>query len=134
MREEVSIVIPNFNGRKYLEGCLKSLDRQKMKQFEVILVDNGSTDGSSQWALAQYPQIKIIQFSENTGFCKAVNEGIKAAETPYVLLCSALVKPHAMFCIQVCSSPAQEGCGAVGVGLEEVMGVHRGLEHLSCKG
>ena len=86
MREEVSIVIPNFNGRKYLEGCLKSLDRQKMKQFEVILVDNGSTDGSSQWALAQYPQIKIIQFSENTGFCKAVNEGIKAAETPYVLL------------------------------------------------
>jgi len=48
-----------------------------------------------------------------------------------VLLCSALVKPHAMFCIQVCSSPAQEGCG---VGLEEVMGVHRGLEHLSCKG
>lgn len=83
---EVSVVIPNYNGLAYLEGVLSSLECQSMKNFEVILVDNGSTDGSCAFVAAQYSWVHIIELSENFGFSRAVNEGIKAARAPYVLL------------------------------------------------
>lgn len=83
---EVSVIIPNFNGLAYLEGVLSGLERQSMKNFEVILVDNGSTDGSCAFVAAQYSWVHIIELSENFGFSRAVNEGIKAARAPYVLL------------------------------------------------
>lgn len=83
---EVTVIIPNFNGKAYLYGCLSSLEQQTCEDFEVILVDNGSTDGSSVWTAVHYPFVHLIELPENLGFCKAVNEGIKAARTPYVLL------------------------------------------------
>lgn len=83
---EVSVVIPNYNGLAYLEGVLSSLECQSMKNFEVILVDNGSTDGSCAFVASQYSWVHIIELSENFGFSRAVNEGIKAARAPYVLL------------------------------------------------
>ena len=83
---EVSVVIPNHNGLAYLEGVLSSLECQSMKNFEVILVDNGSTDGSCAFVASQYSWVHIIELSENFGFSRAVNEGIKAARAPYVLL------------------------------------------------
>ena len=57
-----------------------------MKNFEVILVDNGSTDGSCAFVASQYSWVHIIELSENFGFSRAVNEGIRAARAPYVLL------------------------------------------------
>ena len=83
---EVSVVIPNFNGLAYLEGVLSSLECQSMKNFEVILVDNGSTDGSCAFVASQYSWVHIIELSDNFGFSRAVNEGIRAARAPYVLL------------------------------------------------
>ncbi len=84
--QEVSVVIPNFNGMAYLDGVLSSLERQTISNFEVILVDNGSTDGSCAFVAAEYPWVHMIELPENFGFCKAVNEGIKASRAPYVLL------------------------------------------------
>lgn len=83
---EVSVIIPNFNGIAYLDGVLGSLERQTLRNFEVILVDNGSTDGSCQYVMENYPWVHMIELSENFGFCKAVNEGIRMARSPYVLL------------------------------------------------
>lgn len=83
---KVSIVIPNYNGEAYLEECLKSLKEQMFKDFEVIMVDNGSTDQSTACAKRIYPEIKIIEFKKNMGFAKAVNVGIKSSESPYVIL------------------------------------------------
>lgn len=83
---EVSVVIPNFNGIAFLDSVLGSLEGQTLKSFEVILVDNGSSDGSCSFVTANYPWVHIIELPENFGFCRAVNEGIKAAKTPYVLL------------------------------------------------
>lgn len=83
---EVSVIIPNFNGMAYLDGVLSSLERQSLKNFEVILVDNGSTDGSSAFAASHYSWVHIIELSDNFGFSRAVNEGIKASRAPYVLL------------------------------------------------
>lgn len=81
-----TIVIPNYNGMAYIEACMKSVYAQTVKEYEVIIVDNGSTDGSLLWIKEHYPQARLIVFNENQGFCKAVNEGIKAAVTPYVVL------------------------------------------------
>lgn len=83
---EVSVIIPNYNGIAYLDGVFASLERQTMADFEVILVDNGSTDGSAAFIAANYPWVHIIELPENFGFCRAVNEGIRASRAPYVLL------------------------------------------------
>lgn len=83
---EVSVVIPNFNGIAFLDSVLGSLEGQTERNFEVIFVDNGSTDGSCSFVAANYPWVHLIELSENFGFCRAVNEGIRAAKAPYVLL------------------------------------------------
>ena len=82
-----TIVIPNYNGMAFLETCLTSLEVQSYQQFSVLIVDNGSTDGSVEWLRAhESAQIRVIYLKENTGFAAAVNTGIKACGTPYVLL------------------------------------------------
>ena len=83
---KVSIVIPNYNGQKYLKDCLDSLSKQSFKEFETIIVDNASKDGSCEFILAHYPNAKLISLKQNYGFSKAVNEGIKASNSQYVVL------------------------------------------------
>lgn len=88
---KVTVVIPNYNGMKYIRACLDSLAERKKEcetesQFHTIVVDNGSKDGSLEVIRREYPQVELIALSENTGFCHAVNVGIQASSTPYVLL------------------------------------------------
>ena len=82
---EVTVIIPNYNGKRLLENCIRTLERQTMTDFTLLVVDNGSTDGSTQVTSA-LPDFRMIALPENTGFCGAVNEGIRRTETPYVLL------------------------------------------------
>lgn len=86
MVNKVTVVIPNLNGMKFIEACMDSLFEQEFHKFEVLLIDNGSTDGSMELVQEKYPQVKVIALGTNTGFCRAVNEGIRAAQSPYVLL------------------------------------------------
>ncbi len=84
--KEVTVVIPNYNGMKYLKICLDALRRQTMKEFRILLVDNGSEDDSVSFVREQYPEVDLLCLPENTGFCGAVNAGIRKTKTPYVLL------------------------------------------------
>lgn len=85
--KEVTVVIPNYNGIQYMETCLKALREQTdAPAFEVIVVDNNSTDGSRELVEQQFKEVMVIALDKNYGFCKAVNVGIKAAKTPYVVL------------------------------------------------
>lgn len=86
--KEVTVVIPNYNGIRYMEGCLMALYEQEdgTPEYEIIVVDNGSTDGSAGLVEEHFPQIQLIRLEENTGFCHAVNVGIEASNTPFVLL------------------------------------------------
>lgn len=77
-----TIVIPNYNGIDYIEKCLRSLAGEPVR---VIVVDNGSTDGSRE-VVQQFPKVELISLEQNYGFCKAVNEGIAASKTTYVIL------------------------------------------------
>lgn len=78
-----SVVIPNYNGIEYIEKCLRTLEGEPA---HIIVVDNGSTDGSRQIVQEKFPQIELICLEKNYGFCKAVNEGIARSKTTYVIL------------------------------------------------
>jgi GT2 family glycosyltransferase len=91
----VSVVIPNLNGRALLGDCLASLERQSFKDFEVILVDNGSSDGSVKFVRAEFPWLaKIIENPANLGFAKACNLGIEASEGAYIALLNNDTEAH----------------------------------------
>ena len=82
----VSIVIPNWNGRHFLATCLDSLLAQTYKDFEIIIVDNGSKDGSLDLLSHEYPQVQVIALEYNTGFSFAVNRGIEASRGEFIAL------------------------------------------------
>jgi len=88
----VSIVIPTWNQLAYTQICLKELVRMTPGFYELIMVDNGSTDGTVEYleshATCQMPHatLKIIKNKENLGFAKACNQGIRKATAPYILL------------------------------------------------
>lgn len=84
MEIKTTIIIPNYNGLSFMEPCFESLKEQTVRDFKVLVVDNGSTDGSVEW-LKEH-RIPSVFLKENTGFSGAVNTGIRAADTPYVLL------------------------------------------------
>ena len=84
--KSITVVIPNYNGMKFLQGCLDSLREQSDRDFETVMIDNGSTDESVAYVRSNYPEVKIRAYHRNTGFCGAVNAGIKMSESPFVLL------------------------------------------------
>lgn len=81
----ISVVIPNYNGKHYLERCLSSLLAQTYEDFEVILVDNGSWDGSSEYVEESFPEVRIVRNEENLGFAGGVNSGIRQARGELIL-------------------------------------------------
>lgn len=83
---DVTVIIPNYNGKQYIRECLGSLCRQSCGQVPVIVVDNASADGSLEIIRQEFPEVTCIKLPENQGFCRAVNIGIRAADTTYVIL------------------------------------------------
>lgn len=82
----VTVIIPNWNGREFLEVCLPSLRQQEFKDFEVIVVDNGSHDGSRELVEASFPEARFIPLGKNRGFSAAVNAGVRASGSDLVAL------------------------------------------------
>lgn len=81
-----TIVIPNYNGIAYLERCLRSILADAADHpARILVIDNGSADGSAELAEGT-AGVEVIRMGENTGFCKAVNTGILASDTPYIIL------------------------------------------------
>lgn len=82
----VSIIIPHWNGLPHLDDCLTSLRRQTFRDFETILVDNGSTDGSQAYARQNFPEVRLLELGENRGFTGACNAGYAAANGSLIIL------------------------------------------------
>lgn len=81
----ISIIIPNYNGKKYLRDCLDAINQIEKLNIEVIVIDNASQDDDFQW-INQYKNLYFKQLDKNYGFSRAVNEGIRLAQGEYVLL------------------------------------------------
>ncbi len=86
MSPRLTVVIPNWNGERFLSTCLNSLREQSYKDFETVLVDNGSTDGSVALVGGGFPEVRVLPLGSNRGFSAAVNAGIKASDSEYVAL------------------------------------------------
>jgi len=81
-----SVIIPNWNGAHHLPTCLESLRRQTYPHFEVIVADNGSTDGSLDLLARDYPWVRVLPLGENRGFAGACNAGMRIAQGEFIVL------------------------------------------------
>lgn len=95
--KKVTVVIPNYNGIRYIRPCMDALRAQREEglDFDILVVDNASGDGSLDILRSDYREARVIALPENTGFCHAVNLGIQESNTPYVILLNndTVVKP-----------------------------------------
>jgi GT2 family glycosyltransferase len=94
MEVKVSVVIPNWNGERFLRGCLQSLREQTFKAFEVILVDNASTDGSLALVEKEFPEVRVVKLVRNLGLTGGANAGIKAAQGEVIALLNNDAEAH----------------------------------------
>ena len=83
---EITIIIPNYNGEKYIADCLDSLMTQTMSDFKTLIIDNASPDKSDMIIEEKYPWAELVRMDQNYGFARAVNEGIKRTTTKYLIL------------------------------------------------
>lgn len=83
--DKLSIVLLNFNGRKHLETFLPSVV-EHTQQFPIYVVDNGSTDTSVEFLKENYPEVKLICFDDNYGFCGGYNKSLPLIESEYTIL------------------------------------------------
>ena len=83
---QVSVIVVNWNGKALLQECLGPLLRQRDIACELILVDNGSSDGSVDWVRTKFPQIKLVQLSSNQGFTGGNLAGLDAAHGEFIAL------------------------------------------------
>lgn len=81
---KVTIIIPNYNGLRFMKDCLNSLAKQTYKAYKLCIVDNGSTDGSKEWL--RQNNIDFIDLDTNLGFAGACNLALKTVDTKYVIL------------------------------------------------
>lgn len=82
----VSILIVSWNGKEYLKVCLSSLQNLHYPEWEVILVDNGSSDGTTEFVKKKFPQVRVIENWRNLGFARANNQAFERSRGKYVLL------------------------------------------------
>lgn len=85
LKPAVSIIIVNWNGRAHLPVCLDSLAAQTYRDFEVVLVDNGSADDSVPFVREHYPWVKLVPLANNTGFASGNNHGLKESRGDLVV-------------------------------------------------
>jgi GT2 family glycosyltransferase len=83
---DAAVVIPNWNGRRWLSGCLEAIGRQTRAPAEVVVVDNGSHDGSLELLAECHPEVRVITLERNFGFAVAANRGIEAVGAEAVAL------------------------------------------------
>jgi GT2 family glycosyltransferase len=98
MNSKVSIIILNWNGRDHTIECLHSVRQLDYPNSEIILVDNGSSDGSQEVIKSEFPEVKLIENTTNLGFSKGINSGIdlalsEGAEYVFILNNDVIVEP-----------------------------------------
>ena len=82
----ISVIIVNWNGKKWFKDCLTSLFNQTFKEIEIVVVDNNSTDDSVEYLKKNFPKVKIIKNKKNMGLSAAFNIGVKKSIGEYILL------------------------------------------------
>lgn len=97
--KKVAISLVTWNGEKYLEALMASIFAQTFKDFEILVIENGSSDGSVAFLEENYPQIRLIKNQKNLGFAKGHNIGINETKSDYVLILNqdVILEPDFLF-------------------------------------
>jgi len=110
---KISIIIPTWNGKEYLKNCLPTIYNQVYQYFEVIVVDNASTDGSVDFIKKNFPQIKLIVNKKNLGFTGAVNIGVKHSRGVFIAILTNDTKVDKRWLIEMVNMLESEGSIAI---------------------
>lgn len=98
---KITVIVVNWNGRQFLEACLGSLRRQIFRDFEIVLVDNGSTDGSTEFVRAGFPEVRLIALTENRGFTGGNIAGYENASGELIVLLNNDTEAHPRWLEQI---------------------------------
>jgi len=94
---EISVVIVTWNGKHHLEGCLKATATQVDVDPEIVLVDNGSSDGTVDFVRSRFPSVRIVALGENRGFAGGNNAGASAARGEFLAFLNNDTVPDSMW-------------------------------------
>jgi O-antigen biosynthesis protein len=94
MKPTIDIIIPSFNGKYLLEKHLPQVFQNSDFLRKIIIIDNGSTDGSVEWLKENYPEVIIVKNSSNLGFTKPINQGVAVSKSDYIVLLNNDVHPE----------------------------------------
>jgi GT2 family glycosyltransferase len=83
VNQSVTVIVLNWNGRELLEDCLGSLEKVDYNNFNVLVVDNGSTDKSVNYIKTTFPSVDVLELGENLGYAAGNNAGFKHAVLAY---------------------------------------------------
>lgn len=108
----VSVIIVNYNGRRYLETCLPALATQTHPAFEILLVDNASTDDSVDWVAAHFPDVCLVRAPRNVGFAGGNNLGIRAARGEFIATLNNDTEAEPEYLERLCSPMDDPAVGA----------------------
>jgi hypothetical protein len=111
-----SLIILNWNGKRFLKDCLGTLLRQDYPNFEVVFCDNGSTDDSVEYVRKNFSSVKVVENKKNLGFSVGINPGIRAAKGEYVVILNNDMIFHRRDCISelVKAAESDKRIGVVG--------------------
>jgi len=121
--KSASVIVLNLNGKHLLEECLRGLKEQTHPDFETIVVDNASTDGSAEYLAREHPGVKLVRLAENRGFAGGNAQGLKSAEGRYVALLNNDAVPDAGWLAEL--TGAMEADRTVGICASRVVLYHR---------
>src|ERR1039457_4092577 len=91
---EISVIILNWNGKDFLDDCLVAMRRQTFRDFETILVDNGSSDGSVEYIRKHFPEVNLLALPENLGFTGGNIAGYAQARGELIVLLNNDTEAH----------------------------------------
>jgi GT2 family glycosyltransferase len=110
----ISIILVTYNARRYVKACLDSIFTQGFQDYEIIIVDNASQDGTARFVKSKYPDITLIENKANIGPCKARNQGISRANGTYILCMDHDVRLYEDFLENIYKAiEGDEGIGAI---------------------
>ena len=81
---DISVIVVSWNGRRHLEACLRAVEGQRDVRTEIVLVDNGSTDGTVDFVRSTFPRVRIVRLEENRGFAGGNNAGAHEARGEFL--------------------------------------------------
>ena len=108
MPRSVAVAIPCWNGRRWLDGCIESVHAQSRPPDELIVVDNGSSDGSPAHVRLGHPGVRVIELGRNTGFAGAANAGLRATHADAVALVNTDVRLEPDWLERTCAALERE--------------------------